>query len=289
MLIHDLDENICRPEKIGISYGAGGQRGVIHLGVIKALIKLGIKPSHVVGASAGSIAATVHAFDPDKPDLVNVSVEVLKKIKPADFGISFIQIFSRILSQNFHLQGIGDFSGFKKIANESLPFKNIEDAKIPLGIVATNRLNGQETWFEKGSVIDAMIASSSVPGLFPPYKIGEEVYVDGAYTDGLPMFKLARLGCGTIVTINLGYSGNTRQPPANLADNLLGSIDILGYQSTRYETELIKALYPKLKIVEIRPEVGFDLAPADLTNSAKVEAVIEESYQKSLKLIPTVL
>src|SRR3990172_3262246 len=148
MIIHELDPNSCNPEKIGVSYSAGGERGIIHLGVIKAFIELGIKPNHIVGCSAGSIAATLHAFNPDTPDLVNLSLEVLKKIKPSDFGISFSQIFIRILTENFHLQGIGDFSGFKKIADESLPFKNIEDAKIHLGIVATNRLNGQEAWFE---------------------------------------------------------------------------------------------------------------------------------------------
>jgi len=289
VIIHELDQNICDPKKIGVSYGSGGQRGVIHLGVIKAFIKLGIKPDHIVGASAGSIAAGLHAFDPDNDDLVNLAVNILKKIKPGDFGISFIQILGRVLTENFHLQGLGDLSGFKKIADKNLPFKNIEDAKVPLGIVATNRLNGQEAWFEKGSVTDAMMASSSVPGLFPPYKIGDGLYVDGGFTDGLPMFKLAKAGCGTIIAINLGYSGNSNQAPANLVDNLLGSIDILGYQSTRYETELIKALYPKLKVIDLKPEVALDITPADLMNPEKVDTIIDESYQKSLKLIPELI
>lgn len=285
MKIHDLDENICKPEKIGISYGSGGQRGIIHLGVIKAFIELQVKPDHLVGASAGSIAATIHAFDPDDLKLLETVIQVLSKIKPSDFGLSFIQILGNIIGQNFHLQGIGNFSGFKKIADSNLPFKNIEDAKVPLGIVATNRLNGQEAWFETGSVTDAMLASSSVPGIFPPYKIGSEIYVDGGFTDGLPMFKLAKAGCGTIYTINLGYSGENRQTPANLVDNLLGSIDILGYQATRYEAELIKALYPNLKIIEINPEVGFDINPTDITKPEIVEKVINEAYEKSKVLI----
>ena len=284
MHIYDLNTNKCDKEKIGVSYSGGAQRGVIHLGVTKAFIDLGIKPHFIVGVSAGSIAAATHAYNPDNFETVDLAVRIIKRLKKSDFGLGAVQIILRILSQGTNLQSIGDLAEFKNILNANLPFTKFEEAKIPFAIEAANRLTGQQTWFEEGNVADAIIASSSAPVAFPPYQLDSQLYVDGAVTDGLPLFKLAEKGCGTIFAINLGYSGETRNPPKNLLENLLGSIDILSYQSDRYEVALISALYHELKIVEIKPKVGFDLPPFNFT-SERIQEVVQESFEKSKELI----
>ncbi len=286
MKIYDLRQEECKEEKIGIAYSGAGARGVIHLGVIKAFIDLKIKPTHIAGASAGSIAASVHAFNPESFDTVTFAVGVVKKLKASDFGLSFWQIFLRVLSERTHLQAFGDLTNFqKKITSES-PFQTFSDLKVSLSIVTTDRLNGQEVWIEEGPLIPAMIKSSALPVAFPPVVEDGKVYVDGGLTDGLPLFKLVEKGCGTIYAINMGYSGQLVKPPANLVDNLLGSIDILGYQKQRYEAALLKALYPKIKVYEIKPNVAFDLPGFNFT-ADRIEPIVEESFQKAKELIQT--
>jgi len=280
MHIYDLDTNKCDKEKIGVSYSGGAERGVIHLGVIKAFIEAGIIPYHIVGVSAGSIAAAVHSFNPDNFETVDLTVRLVKNLKRSDFGLSLPQVILRILTQRTKLQSLGDLSGFRRILDKNLPFKIFSEAKIPFAIEATNRLNGQQTWFEEGSVTDAIIASSSVPVAFPPLKLDSQLYVDGGVTDGLPLFKLAEKGCGTIVGVNLGYSGEVRKPPKNLLENLLGSIDITSYQSNRYEIALIKELYPQLNIIELKPSVALDLPPFSFKGE-KIDSVVQESFEKS--------
>ncbi len=284
MKIHQINQTKCKKENIGISYSGGAERGVIHLGVIKAFIELGFKPHHIVGVSAGSIAAALHAYNPDNFETVEQSLSEIKKLRPADFGFSLPQIFLRVLLQRTRLQSVGHLHRFRRIIEENLPIKDFSEAKIPFAIEATNRLNGQQTWFEEGSVIDAIIASSSVPVAFPPFPLDDQLYVDGAVTDGLPLFKLAEKGCGTIFVINLGYAGETRQPPKNLIENFLGSLDITLYQSDRYEAALIKALYPNLEIIEVQPKVAFDLPPFQFT-SEKIDPIVQEAFEKSKEII----
>ncbi|MEX0616844.1 MAG: patatin-like phospholipase family protein [Candidatus Woykebacteria bacterium] len=284
MHIHDLDVSKCQKEKIGVSYSGGANRGIVHLGIAKAFIHLGIKPGFIVGVSSGSIAAAIHAFNPDNFDTISLTTSIIKKLKRADFGLSIPQIVIRVLKERLNLQSLGDLSGFKKIVAENIPFKSFAEAKVPFAIEAANRLNSQQTWFEEGPVIEAMIASSSLPVAFPPYKINSELYVDGGVTDGLPLFKLAEEGCGTIVAINLGYAGETREPPKNLLENLFGSIDIALYQSDRYEVALVKALYPDLNIIEVRPEVAFDLPPFSFTPE-KIDPLVQEAFEKSVEIL----
>lgn len=284
MKIYQITPEHCSEEKIGISYSGAGERGVVHLGIAKAFVDLKIIPHHIAGVSSGSIAAAAHAFNPGNFETLELAIKVSKGLRREHFGLSFWQIFWRILAQGLNLQSLGDLEGLKKVLEENTPFHDFEEMKVPLSISTTDRLNGQEVWLEKGPVVDAIIASSSLPVAFPPVKSDGNLYVDGGVSDPLPLFKLAGEGCGTIFAVNLGYAGETRQPPRNLLENLVGSIDIAYYQSNRYEVALINAIYPELKVIEIKPEVAFNLPPFSFTPE-KIDPIVEEAFQKSRELI----
>lgn len=284
MKVYELEASHCDPQKIGISYSGGSHRGILHLGTIKAFIELKIVPDRIVGVSAGSFAAAIHAFNPSSLETVDLTKGIAKKLKPEDFGLNFTSIAARTISQGFSLQSIGSFEKFKQIIESSIPFQSFDQAQVPFEIATTDWLNGQQVWLNQGSVIDAFEASSALPGIFPPVKRGEAVYVDGGITDGQPLLKLAENGCGTIFAVNAGYSGEIKNPPKNLLVNLLGSIDISLYQADRYEAALLKALYPDLNVVEIRPNVAFNISLTKFTTKL-IDQVVEESYQKSLQLL----
>jgi NTE family protein len=165
-----------------------------------------------------------------------------------------------------------------------LPFRTFEEIKTPLLIGATNVESGKDHWFTSGEIIPALMASSATPGIFPPVTIGNEVFIDGGVSENLPLFQLAMQGCGVIYAVNAGYSGEAKRPPKNFIENIITARDIAQYQTTRYEIELIKTLYPKIRIIPIEPKVGLELPPYDFTPE-KTNTVLEESYQRSLTLL----
>ncbi|MDP2670889.1 MAG: patatin-like phospholipase family protein [bacterium] len=282
--IHELDQNLCREEIVGISYSGGGNRGVVHIGVLRAFLEKKITPTHVVGVSAGAFVAAFHAFDPFTNNSFTDLKVIFSFINRAFIGLSPWQVLSRLLAHGFGTKSLGDSGKIKKFLEERLPFKDFSELKVPLALGATNIETGSDSWFRQGPIIPALLASSATPGIFQPVRIGEKVYIDGGVSDNLPLFELARKTCGTIYAVNAGYAGETKREPKNFLENIIDSRDIAQYQTTRYEVELIKALYPRIKIIPIEPRSGFELSPYDFTPE-KTEKVIKESYHATLKLL----
>ena len=95
---------------------------------------------------------------------------------------------------------------------------------------------------------------------------------------------MARHGCGVIYAVNAGYAGESKKVPRNFIETIIDARDIAQYQTTRYEAELLRCLYPEVRIIPIEPRVGLQLEPYDFTPE-KAESIIEESYQHSLQIL----
>lgn len=279
-----VDENQCKEEIVGISYSGGGNRGVVHIGVLRAFLEKKIVPTHLVGVSAGAYVAAFHAFDPITFNAFTDLKIIFSYINKAFIGLSTFQIITKLLQNGLSTKSLGSNQKIREMLEKILPFKDFSDLKIPLAIGATDIETGSDSWFRTGPIIPALLASSATPGIFPPVKMGEKVFIDGGVSDNLPLFELAKKTCGTIYAVNVGYAGEAKRPPKNFLENIIDSRDIAQYQTTKYEVELIKALYPRIKIINIEPRSGLELPPYDFTPE-KAERVIEESYQFTAKLL----
>lgn len=282
MLIRKIDPKICKTEIIGVSYSGGGNRGVVHIGVLRAFLEKKIIPTHISGVSAGSFVAAFHAYDPHTFNSFTDLKILFSYINKSFIGLTAFAILKKFITEGVNIQSLGDSTKIREFLEKRLPFRGFADLKVPLVLGATNFQTGQDFWFKKGPIIPALMASSATPGIFPPVKIDGEVYTDGGVTDNLPLFELAKIGCGVIYAINAGYAGEAKRPPKNFIEAILNARDIAQYQTTRYETELIKTLYPNIQIITIEPRAGLKLAPYDFA-SEKIENVIEESYQHSIQ------
>lgn len=284
MKIRKLDPNICKQEIVGVSYSGGGNRGLVHIGVLRAFLEKKIIPTHITGVSAGAFVATFHAYDPHTFNSFTDLKILFSFVTRSFIGLTAWQILRKFATQGPNIESLGDSSNIRNFLERRLHFRNFEDLKVKLALGATNFETGQDVWFSKGPIIPALMASSATPGIFPPVKIGDSVFTDGGVTDNLPLFELAKEGCGIIYAINAGYAGEVKKPPKNFLEAILDARDIAQYQTTRYEIELIKCLYPNIKIVHIEPRAGLKLAPYDFTPE-KAEDTIEESYQHTHKVL----
>jgi NTE family protein len=284
MKIRKIDSNICKEEIVGVSYSGGGNRGVVHIGVLRAFLEKKIIPTHVAGVSAGAFVAAFHAWDPHTFNSFTDLKILFSYLTKAFIGLSAWQLLKKFITKGPNVESLGDSTKIREFLEERLPFKTFEELKASLALGATNFETGQDVWFSKGLIIPALMASSATPGIFPTVTIDGEIYTDGGVTDNMPLFELAKEGCGVVYAVNAGYAGEIKRAPKNFIEAILDARDIAQYQTTRYEIELIKSLYPNVKIIPIEPRAGLRLAPYDFTPE-KVEPVINESYKHSIKIL----
>ncbi len=150
----------------------GGCRGFAHLGVIKALQEHNIHPSAICGTSAGAIAGAfiANGFTPDEVmELFN------SKFKLSSFALASFKL------------GLLSMKTIREFLQKNLRITKFEELPIPFYVTATNFNNGAQTIFNTGNIIDAVIASSSIPVVFPAFLIDGIPYVDGAVSNNLPV------------------------------------------------------------------------------------------------------
>ncbi len=150
----------------------GGARGYAHLGVMQALSERGIAPSAISGTSAGAI---IGAFLANGYSVAEIRQRISATFKPS--RLPLLEIAKGI----YTLKNLDDF------LHENLKITRFEDLPIPLYITATNYHNGRQKVFHSGSIIDAVLAATSIPLLFPPTIIDEVPYVDGGLSNNLPV------------------------------------------------------------------------------------------------------
>ena len=156
---------------INLVLSGGGARGFAHIGVVKALLEEGIGFSAISGTSSGALIAAL-LCDGYSPDEV---AGICRKALP-------------LIHVNIHFtQSLLSNSTLRTLLEKYLRSKTFEELKYPLYVSLTDLDNGRQVVVNKGDLIETLIASSSVPILFPPVKIGERYYVDGGMSNNLPV------------------------------------------------------------------------------------------------------
>jgi len=190
---------------IGLALGSGGARGWAHLGALRALSELGIKFDVVCGTSIGALAGGFYLTG-QLPDLDAWARRLnrLKIVRFMDFG----------RSKNGLIAGNRLFAEMQRAIGDT----QIEDLSCPFATVATDLFTGHEVWLNRGSLIEAIRASFSLPGLFEPVHLNGRWIVDGAIVNPIPISVCHAMGAEITVAINLnmpapGRNGNQWHKP----------------------------------------------------------------------------
>ena len=154
----------------------GGSLGAVQVGMLKALSRQGIVADFVVGASAGAINGAYYAADPDEAGVARLE-RIWQGLRRADiFPLSFIGSLSWLLGRRDYL---ATPAPLQSLIESELPYRQLEQARLPCHIVATDVLDGTEVVFSKRKVVPALLASAAIPVIFPIVSIGERHLMDG--------------------------------------------------------------------------------------------------------------
>lgn len=176
--------------RIGIALGSGSARGWAHIGVLQALIEMGVKPDIVAGTSAGALVGACYAAG--KLDLLEqwaLSLDWKELVGMLDVRLTGGLIEGRKLFRFFeqHMDGL-----------------RISDLQLPFAAVCTDLESGRELWLRTGLVIDAVRASISLPGVFRPYRTANNRFlVDGGLVNPVPISLARAMGADIVIAVNL--------------------------------------------------------------------------------------
>lgn len=175
--------------KIGLALGSGSARGWSHIGIIRVLEEAGIVPDIVCGTSIGSLVGAAYA---------DGQLESLEKWVRS---LTWQGVMGLL---DFTING-GLIHGERLFAflRTHLSDKDIASFPKAFGAVATELLTGREIWLREGSVIDALRASTALPGLFKPHQIDGRLLVDGALVNPVPVSLCRAMGADLVIAVDL--------------------------------------------------------------------------------------
>lgn len=196
--------------KVAFVLGGGGHLGAHEVGMLRALIEADIKPDFVLGTSIGAINGAAVAGDPTAESITRLA-ETWSRIEESDaFDGSLLGRLGTLARTRTHLHGIG---GLKRLLEGTATVERIEDLAVPFQCVAACIETASERWFKEGSLVDAVLASCSVPGILPPYRIGDEHFLDGGVVNSIPVGRALQLGARTIYVLHVGRIERALEPP----------------------------------------------------------------------------
>jgi len=203
---------------IAFALSGGGARAAAQVGVLRALLERGIRPDMVVGASAGAVNGAWLALDPDGLDDLESVWRGLTKRRvfpgtPAHYAYN--------LFRKGHVHPIDSWG---RVLDLNFGSRVFEQARFPLTVVTVRLSDGAVVAHDRGPISPALKASTAVPGLFPPQRIGDDLHVDGAVVEFLPIPTAMRLGATEIYAVDSsdfaygdGVRGSTMDRSGQLA------------------------------------------------------------------------
>jgi NTE family protein len=241
----------------GVVLSGGGVRGFAHLGLLQALEELNIIPDAISGVSAGAIVGALYAAG-HSPQTIR---DILKK--NSYFGWS-----SFLLNKD----GLFSMKALRKVLQTYIPDNSFESLHKKLFITATDFANNEAITFSKGSLIDTVIASSSVPAIFEPVKIGDHLLVDGGLLNNFPVEPLENK-CNLLIGCNVNFI------PKGLGNGKrIGKMNLI---EKCFHMAIASVVYSKVEKLDLFIEP--DLHEFGMFDVIKADLIYETGYQATMK------
>ena len=250
--------------KVGLALGGGGARGLAHIGVLKVLERANIPIDVITGTSMGAIIGAVYAL---KKDIFAIGKIAEKYSQISEFNIDLSFGEKERKDRPFFLKKMSDFlkKGYilnlelrKKYLNEGEELRRIieelvdnntfEDTQILFAVVAADLVKGEKVIIRKGKLFDALLASASIPGMFPPIILDKKILVDGGIVDVVPIEAAQSLGANFVIAVSVSQTIKKRVEFNN-------AVEIL-FRSDSITSNELRKLQLSFADVVITPKVG---------------------------------
>lgn len=286
-----VKKNLVIPKnpRIGLSLAGGGAKGFSHVGVLKVLDSLGVKVDYIAGTSMGAIVGGLYASGYSGKEIEKIVMDTdfyslimdPKSRKESTFFNKSVDkyLFSIPLKNGKITLPSSISSGQKNVYLLKELFKNVSNIDdfsklpIPFMCVATNLESGNMQIFEKGDLVQSIMASSAFPSLMDPVKIGDSIYIDGAMTVNYPSKPLKDKGIDIVIGVDLNQDLSSREDLNSIIAILNQVIDMNIHKDTKRQY--------KFTDINIKP----NLKGMSATSYDDKKKILDSGYVEGLKYV----
>lgn len=205
----------------------GGNLGAAQVGMLLGLADRGVVPDLLVGTSAGAINASYLAAGPSAERIAALA-DIWTGLRRTDVFPSSMRLLSRAAAGR--ADHLVDPEPLRRLLSRHLGDRGIEECRWPLAVVATEVTTGREVVLTSGGLVDAVMASAAIPGLFPPVDLHGHTLMDGGVVNHAPIATAEALGADIVYVLPTGYACALDRPPATVLGTALHAVSLAIHQ-----------------------------------------------------------
>ena len=258
-------------KKTAFVLAGGGAFGAVQVGMLRELVAAGIVPDLVVGSSVGAINSAYFAGMPTAEGVAQLEA-IWQGLRRRDvFPFTWRSILGLLTRRNY----LVDSRGLRALLEKRLPYRNLEDAPIPVHVVATDMLDGRAVTISAGPAVEAVLASCAVPAAFPPVCIGDRYLIDGAVASNTPISVAVGLQAERLIVLPTGFACSLEAPPRGPIASALHAITVLVANQLVMELERYCG---QAEIITVPPLCPLAISPYDFSRAAElIERTAEQT------------
>lgn len=254
----------------------GGSLGAVQVGMLRSLARAGVKPDMVVGSSVGALNGAYFAGRPDAEGVAALE-RIWRDLRRQEvFPVTWRTIIGFLRRRDF----LVDSSSLRALIERHLPYRDLEQARIPIHVVATDLLSGEAVVLSKGPAAAAILASAAIPAAFPAVQHGNCHLVDGAVTSNTPIRTAVALGARRVVVLPTGFACALPAPPRGALASGLHALTLL---IARQLVAEIEGLPPEIEHYIVPPLCPLEGSPYDFSRTSELIELAAKSTAQWLE------
>jgi NTE family protein len=248
--------------KTALVFAGGGSYGAIQVGMLHSLAARGISADMVVGSSVGALNGAYYAGDPTLKGVLQLETIWRGLTRHDVFPVNWRTLLGFLRRRDFLIP----HDGIQKLIDDHLPYRNLQDARLPVHIVATDIVTGDSVVLSEGPAAQAIIASTAIPGAFAPVRYKDFYLADGAISSNTPVRVAVAKGANRLIILPTGYACSAQTPPAGAVANALHALTLLIARQLVSELEDIAPGVEFFVVPPLCPLVG---SPYDFSRTSE--------------------
>jgi NTE family protein len=248
--------------KTAFVFAGGGSFGAVQVGMMDSLVRHGVTTDMVVGSSVGALNGAFYASDPTVAGVERLA-NIWRGLTRHDvFPVSWRTLLGFLWRRDFLIP----HDGIRKLVDDHIPYRNLEDAKLPVHIVATDIITGDSIVFSEGPAAEAIVASTAIPGAFSPVHYGNYYLSDGALSSNTPIRIAVKKGARRLIILPTGHACANDAPPVGALANALHALTLL---ISRQMVSELENLGPDVEYYVVPPLCPLVGSPYDFSRTAE--------------------
>src|SRR3954454_22430984 len=213
----------AEPAKTAFVFAGGGSFGAIQVGMMHSLAAHDISADMVVGSSVGALNGAYYAGDPTLKGVLQLET-IWRGLQRQDvFPVTWRTLVGFLWRRDFLIP----HDGIQKLLDDNLPYRDLQDAKLPVHIVTTDIVSGDSVVLSEGPTAQAIIASTAIPGAFAPIRYKDFYLADGAISSNTPVRVAVAKGANRLIIMPTGYACAPHEPPKGAVASALHALTLL--------------------------------------------------------------